>query len=142
MADEGPADTASLRRHPSRQLARAAGINRATAQRAQHGLPVHPLCLAALLDAAKRLDADRGIPAAPSAPAVTGGCVQQCGGRPFRRGLCRSCYRKLRGAGLQLPPPGKRGVAPYALVRRMKRWLATLTADQIAALRGALERSA
>ncbi len=141
MAHEQTHANDLLRRHGTRELARTAGVDRKTAQRAQHGLPVHPMLHAALVAAAQKLDAARPAATAPVAP-VAGGCAQQCGGHVYRRGLCRNCYRKFRAAGLAMPPPGKRGYAPYTLVRRMKRWLGTLTADQLAALRGALERSA
>jgi len=53
---------------------------------------------------------------------------------PFRRTLCRSCYRKLRACGCPLPPRGRpyqsrrlfrRGIpTPDLLGARLVRWLA------------------
>jgi len=54
--------------------------------------------------------------------------------RAFRRGLCRSCYRKLREAGCPLPPaslPGPEGTPA------LERWVRSLPDDvrrEIAAL--------
>lgn len=46
--------------------------------------------------------------------------------RAFRRGLCRSCYRKLSEAGIELPPrtrPGPEGTDA------LERWVRSLPED-------------
>lgn len=52
-----------LRLHTASALAGAAGVNRRTAERAKAGEPVLPLCLRALLDAARRLSASSSVAA-------------------------------------------------------------------------------
>ena len=46
----------------------------------------------------------------------------------FRRGLCRSCYRKLSDCGLPLPCESRPGPEPFPsdelLEARLTRWLA------------------
>jgi hypothetical protein len=67
-------------------------------------------------------------------------CVlcERTNGRIRRRGLCRSCYRKLRDAGCTLPPrrptrvPGPAGVP--GLVAYVRLWPAEVRARLLAVL--------
>lgn len=53
-------------------------------------------------------------------------CGHPCRPSRQRRGLCKTCYRKLGEANC-LPPPGAQG-RPH--VSPLRRWVETLTAGQ------------
>ena len=69
-----------------------------------------------------------------------------CERRPgvFRRGLCRSCYRKCTECGLPLPPERPPGPAPMPVDElrdsRLTLWLATWSTEARVALARALAK--
>lgn len=137
VAAPTPDQLVVLRAHPIKDLARVAGVDRLTARSASAGLPVHGLCLRSLLDAAARLAALRA-PLAPVPRAHGRPCAQCLKSGAFRRDLCRTCYRKLKDAGLALPPPGRRGKSARDHAARMVAWVRALPPEQRAMLRTAL----
>jgi hypothetical protein len=62
--------------------------------------------------------------------------------RQFCRGLCRSCYRKLRAQGIDMRPPRRRGRAAGTLLDLVVRVVARLTSAERARVRVACEATA
>jgi len=61
--------------------------------------------------------------------------------RQFRRGLCRSCYRKLREAGCALPPCRHFGPEPWTLDQHLVAWLKRWPAEAVESLERALAKT-
>lgn len=63
--------------------------------------------------------------------------------RRFRRELCRCCYRKLKEAGIPLPPaapPGPPdGSGAWSLSDRLRAWMRAVAPVHRAALRDAID---
>jgi hypothetical protein len=131
----------ALRRTPVAELARIAQVGFQTAQRARAGQPVRRVTLRALLEAAAwvtsqdKAKADALCPPQSATPGERS-CVQCCRECRFvRRGLCRTCHRKLKDAGIGLPPPGKRGRAARTHLAKVRAWFRALPRDQQAVIR-------